>query len=579
MIEILEVAVFSELEQYKNLWNSLVEKSETNIFFMRYEYCNGWLKAFYKNNELLVLFAKKDGNIIGIAPLVITRERDVFGTKRVVRFLGFNQSDYMDLVITEDYPEVLHSFYSYLWSIRNRWDKIQLSQISLQSSTVKNSLVYLKKLNFPFSCRYAHPCAALAIAGHEEDIQTKLRKQRTLKTAITKLNQIGKLEYGCAKNIQDGLMYLDKYFQQHISRWDETLSPSTYYDEDPRIFYQELIKQLMPTGLLYFSYINLDGRPIALNVNFEYNGALLVHRSSFDPWYYKHSPGRLIFRYGIEYCLVKGLRDFDLLAGLESYKDYLINESRLNIEIVFFKSPQAKFWDDLKSKTRKSALFAPIFSDSWIWRVRMKLRKAFRLHGKIGTIRILLQKLLCPVLEVSVLKVFGCQSERMVKTESLCPIVIKPLTDKDISLIASFHGYHDGSPRIKDFEKRFQSNNIPYLALHELTPVHLSWICCGDKVELEETETILKFKENSGYIWDCKTFVLYRGKNIYPAVLQHIIRDISQKYNIKNFYIAVAPDNKSSIGGIRKAGFDYIGTIRTFKILGLKISSSVKEIS
>lgn len=56
-------------------------------------------------------------------------------------------------------------------------------------------------------------------------------------------------------------------------------------------------------------------------------------------------------------------------------------------------------------------------------------------------------------------------------------------------------------------------------------------------------------------IGDCKTSDAFKGKSIYPFVINHIARAEILNHNRKEVFIIVNPNNLSSIKGIEKAGF------------------------
>lgn len=68
-----------------------------------------------------------------------------------------------------------------------------------------------------------------------------------------------------------------------------------------------------------------------------------------------------------------------------------------------------------------------------------------------------------------------------------------------------------------------------------------------------------KFLKNKDVeIGPCVTDFKHRGKGIYPAVIQSIVKD---KGYSNDFYMIVDENNIASIRGIEKAGFMFIGTI------------------
>lgn len=65
-------------------------------------------------------------------------------------------------------------------------------------------------------------------------------------------------------------------------------------------------------------------------------------------------------------------------------------------------------------------------------------------------------------------------------------------------------------------------------------------------------------------IGDCFTDNRYRGLGIYPMVLRRIAKEYIEKSQV---FILVAPDNVSSIRGIEKAGFQFMGKLTCFRFL------------
>ncbi|TDQ19615.1 hypothetical protein DFQ04_1439 [Algoriphagus boseongensis] len=65
-------------------------------------------------------------------------------------------------------------------------------------------------------------------------------------------------------------------------------------------------------------------------------------------------------------------------------------------------------------------------------------------------------------------------------------------------------------------------------------------------------------------IGDCFTDDRYRGKGIYPQVLKYLGSKFSPERQV---FILVAPENLSSIKGIEKAGFIFLGRLQGLRIL------------
>ena len=71
-------------------------------------------------------------------------------------------------------------------------------------------------------------------------------------------------------------------------------------------------------------------------------------------------------------------------------------------------------------------------------------------------------------------------------------------------------------------------------------------------------------KYNYPVIGDCYTYESFRGKSIYPYMLQKSSIDALQKND--EVYVLVSPDNISSIKGIEKSGFILLCNIQAIRI-------------
>jgi GNAT superfamily N-acetyltransferase len=61
------------------------------------------------------------------------------------------------------------------------------------------------------------------------------------------------------------------------------------------------------------------------------------------------------------------------------------------------------------------------------------------------------------------------------------------------------------------------------------------------------------------YLWDFVTLPAYRGRGLYPLLLQEILQ--RQMVEAEWFWIGHEPDNRASRSGILKAGFRLVGQV------------------
>jgi hypothetical protein len=68
-------------------------------------------------------------------------------------------------------------------------------------------------------------------------------------------------------------------------------------------------------------------------------------------------------------------------------------------------------------------------------------------------------------------------------------------------------------------------------------------------------------------IGDCRTVEAFKGKSIYPFVINYIAREEILKNHRKEVFIIVHPNNLSSIKGIEKAGFQLHTKVKAKRFL------------
>jgi len=102
---------------------------------------------------------------------------------------------------------------------------------------------------------------------------------------------------------------------------------------------------------------------------------------------------------------------------------------------------------------------------------------------------------------------------------------------------------------------RFQAGHHIYIAAINEQPTAYGWVAT-QRGGISELHFSFTFAHPAIYLWDFLTLPEWRGRGIYPHLLQAITR---QEQTIERFWIGFAPGNDASEHGIRKAGFEVVG--------------------
>ena len=133
MLNYQTIIDISTWDTLKDEWNRLLEKSITHVPFLRQEFLRDWWNTLgggeWKNGELVIVTAREEGELIGIAPLFLTQKPHGM---RSLMFLGsFEIVDFLDfLVKPEDIDRFLEGLFEYLSTGHvPAWDEVDLYNI------------------------------------------------------------------------------------------------------------------------------------------------------------------------------------------------------------------------------------------------------------------------------------------------------------------------------------------------------------------------------------------------------------------------------------------------------------------
>jgi hypothetical protein len=80
----LSVQILTEefqLDQLENVWNKLLERSGSNTIFLTFEWISTWWKNFGAHHRLFIALVRKENEVIGIFPLMITQREFFFAAR------------------------------------------------------------------------------------------------------------------------------------------------------------------------------------------------------------------------------------------------------------------------------------------------------------------------------------------------------------------------------------------------------------------------------------------------------------------------------------------------------------------
>src|SRR6266498_2549930 len=192
-IRVTQVDDLDLLWARKAEWNALVERGATNTVFQTCEWHACWWKTLAGDARPFVLLAESAGEMVGVAPLMLSERRVLSRKRRVVEFIGARSSDYCDLIVDQRRPEVLPLLLEWLAEHDQQWDVLQLADIPETSPTLRALPAFFEQRGRLTDVRALYEAPTRIFGDPAADRQ--LVKKKSLRRHENYFRQHGTLEF------------------------------------------------------------------------------------------------------------------------------------------------------------------------------------------------------------------------------------------------------------------------------------------------------------------------------------------------------------------------------------------------
>lgn len=320
-------------------WNALVARNETNTVFQTYEWFDAWWQAFGAGRGLFFLVVKAGDEVVGFAPF--TRRRSRFGW-RLLELAGTGNADYLDVVMPTDKPRQLAAVCAFLRGRRFAWERLALYNVPAASSTHAALLSLSGGTGLRIVDELCVPCPALQL-GPDKALASEMIERYSLRRPLNWFRKRGEVVFRHVVSGDEVSRLLPIFFAQHRRRWQEAGGHSVFSERRQRVFYELLVRTLLPKGWLQFSVVEFNGAAIAFHFGFDYAGTITWYKPTFDTKYASHSPGLLLTRQLIEDGLARGRAELDFTIGNEAFKERFSSHQRYNMYFGVYPSGISHF--------------------------------------------------------------------------------------------------------------------------------------------------------------------------------------------------------------------------------------------
>jgi len=313
----LRVELYTEKEAFLPLreeWNRLLVGSPSDTIFLTWEWQSLWWECFGRGHQLLLLTARHEEELVGIAPLF-------YADEGIIHLVGGTEiSDYLDIIALSGYErEVWSAFLTYLLE-ECSWDILDLHNLPGASPTREVLFSLKEKYGLKVAVSLEHVCPLISLPQTWEGyLQMLDKKQRhELRRKLRKAQREAQVDWYLVSEDADLASEMEMFLDLHQR---SSAHKEQFMDQTMQRFFKAMAQSTFEAGWLRLGFILINGLKMASLLCFDYDDSILLYNSGYDPERYRAlSPGVLATAHCIEEAIQQKKRVFDFLRGSEEYK-------------------------------------------------------------------------------------------------------------------------------------------------------------------------------------------------------------------------------------------------------------------
>ncbi len=334
-----------ELALYADAWDRLAGE----VPFRSWTWLEHWWRCYgsvggKRQTSQLAVFAVFDetDSLVGVAPWYLNRS---VASGRVLRMLGTGEvcSDYLSLLCQRGKEEaVIETVADFLLAApadyfheEPHWDLILLDGVDCEDYAVNRLADHLSGHGCAVHRRLGLNCWRLDLpASWEEYLGTLSRSyRRQIRRLEDDYFKKGRAILHGIERVDDLPWAIDLLIDMHQRRRQSLGDPGSFASPRFTAFIRGVLPELMRQGRLQFHWLELDGRPAALEYHLTGGGVLYAYQAGVDPEAMEFQPGKLLNLATIRRAIEQGYRAFDFLRGDEPYKAHFRAAPRPSLEL------------------------------------------------------------------------------------------------------------------------------------------------------------------------------------------------------------------------------------------------------
>ena len=314
----------SELEPYAQEWNDLLNRSTSQVPFLRHEYLTAWWPHLgggeWPQGELhVVVVRQEDGNLLGVAPLFFTENLD---GEPALMFIGSIEiSDYLDVITTpENTGLFLEALLEHLDSPQAPdWKVLDLYNLLDSSPTLPALESLAEKRTWDCQQEQLQPCPYIPLEGDWEaylaGIDKRQRKElrRKMRRAENHFIPVNWYVVEDEATLDDDL---EAFFELMLN---DPLKQA-FLTDNMKTQMRTIAHAALKAGWLKLTFMEVGREKAAAQMSFDFANRIWGYNSGLDLKFSDLAPGVVLVGHLLQQAIEQNREVFDFMRGDEEYK-------------------------------------------------------------------------------------------------------------------------------------------------------------------------------------------------------------------------------------------------------------------
>ncbi|MBF0505196.1 MAG: GNAT family N-acetyltransferase [Nitrospirae bacterium] len=282
-----------------------------DCLFMLPPWIGPWWSYFGEGSQTRLYVVKQSDEVLGVAPLAVTGD-----TARLIS--DSNLIDYSDFIVAHSREM---EFFSILFDHLRREgvSRLQTGRVRADSTAFSCLHAYSTPLGCDVSSNPVDVLYEIDLSdtweGYLGILSAKERHETRRK--FRRLESAGRVGLRVIEDKKDVLHAMDTFISLFRSNSTEK---ALFMAGDVESFFRSLAVEMADAGLLMLLFLDLNDRPVAATMCFDYRSTVYLYNNGYDRDFGHLSVGLLSKVLSIQESIKRGRKKYNLLRGSEAYK-------------------------------------------------------------------------------------------------------------------------------------------------------------------------------------------------------------------------------------------------------------------